>query len=265
MCLQQWRLVTEKIGENRRKTSPRCHCYFIQVNYLSLLSYIHWKLSNKTITYKTSLKNILLNGKRLLLLLAVGVWTTQSVNMGRCVPGRLIMYSGLIYKTKKNTNVYPFQDSIPSHMYGRQLLYPLCYQCIYFTTAQDITLITIAQNNCVAALYCVPVVPLTLCPPAGRTKRKLWIIFLTASLWFLQTVFFLSEMCLYFLWNQFQYRWKHASCLSIAGNESCKIHRSIFFIYGCINVRMKFGNCYWTNLLSILYSGCWLVREDVLP
>ena len=37
-------------------------CYFIQVNYLSLLSYIQWKLSNKTMTYKTSLKNILLNG-----------------------------------------------------------------------------------------------------------------------------------------------------------------------------------------------------------
>ena len=30
----------------------------------------------------------------------------------------------------------------------------------------------------------------------------------------------------------------------------------VFFVYGCINVRMKFGNCYWTNLLSILYSGC---------
>ena len=28
------------------------------------------------------------------------------------------------------------------------------------------SLITIAQNNCVAALYCVPVVLLTLCPPA---------------------------------------------------------------------------------------------------
>ena len=25
----------------------------------------------------------------------------------------------------------------------------------------------------------------------------------------------------------------------------------VFFVYGCI-----FGNCYWTNLLSILYSGC---------
>ena len=67
-------------------------CYFIQVNYLSLLSYIQWKLSNKTMTYKSSLKNILLNGRRLLLL--AGVWTTQSVNMGRCVQGRLIMYSG---------------------------------------------------------------------------------------------------------------------------------------------------------------------------
>ena len=87
-------------------------CYFIQVNYLSLLSYIQWKLSNKTMTYKTSLKNILLNGKRLLLL-AVGVWTTQSVNMGRCVPGRLIMYSGLIYKTKKIPTCTPSKIRSP--------------------------------------------------------------------------------------------------------------------------------------------------------
>ena len=64
----QWRLVTEKIVEDRRKTVS---CYFIQVNYLSLLSYIQWKLSNKTMTYKTSLKNMLLNGKRLLTL---GPW-----------------------------------------------------------------------------------------------------------------------------------------------------------------------------------------------
>ena len=39
----------------------------------------------------------------------------------------------------------------------------------------------------------------------------------------------------------------------------------VFFVYGCTNVRKKFGNCYLTNLLSILYSGYWLVREDVLP
>ena len=101
-------------------------CYFIQVNYLSLLSYIHWKLSNKTMTYKTSLRNILLNGKRLLL--AVDVWKTQLVNIGWCVSSLQIMYGGLIYKKIKNTNVYPFRDLIPSRLCGRQLLYPLCYR-----------------------------------------------------------------------------------------------------------------------------------------
>ena len=59
------------------------------------------------------------------------------------------------------------------YMCSRQLRYPLCYrssQYTHLTTAQNITLITITQNNCVAALYCVPVVPLTFCPPAGRLK-----------------------------------------------------------------------------------------------
>ena len=75
------------------------------------------------------------------------------------------MCSGLIYKTTKIINTYPLWDSNPSHLCGRQLLYPLYYhrsQYTYFMTAQDITLITIAQNNFVAALYCVPVVLLTL-------------------------------------------------------------------------------------------------------
>ncbi len=26
----------------------------------------------------------------------------------------------------------------------------------------------------------------------------------------------------------------------------------------------KFGNYYWTIVMSILLSGCWLVREDIL-
>ena len=68
----------------------------------------------KTMTYKSPLKNILLNGKRLLLL-AIGVWMTQSFNMGRCVPGRLIMYSGLIFTqwNKISTLKYRVQHANP--------------------------------------------------------------------------------------------------------------------------------------------------------
>ena len=175
--------VWKKLGRTGGNQSTMS-CYFIQVNYLSLLSYIQWKLSNKTMTYKTSLKNILLNGKRLLLL-AVGVWTTQSVNMGRCVPGRLIMYSGLIYKTKKyqcvpllgfdpQSTVHCVAGNCSNHCATTAVNVHMSWQ---HRTSHS-SLITIAQNNCVAALYCVPVVPRTLCPPAGRTKRKLsfWLL-----------------------------------------------------------------------------------------
>ena len=62
---------------------------------------------------------------------------------------------------KKYTNVYPFQDSIPCHLCGRQLLYLLCYhssQRTYFMTAHEITLIT--HHNRPKQLCCCSV----LCP-----------------------------------------------------------------------------------------------------
>ena len=67
---------------------------------------------------------------------------------------------------KKYINVYPFWDLIPSHLCGRWLLYPLCYRsnrCTYFTTAQDITLIT--HHNRPKQLCCCSV----LCP--GRAAN----------------------------------------------------------------------------------------------
>lgn len=54
--IYQWRLVTEKNWGGKEENQSTVSCYFILVNYLSLLSYIQWKLSNKTMTYKTSLK-----------------------------------------------------------------------------------------------------------------------------------------------------------------------------------------------------------------
>ena len=38
------------------------------------------------------------------------------------------------------------------------------------------------------------------------------------------------------------------ACLAVKAVK----YLEVFFVYGCINVRIKFGNCYWTNLLSII-------------
>ena len=77
-------------------------CYFIQVNYLTLLSNIQWKLSNNTMSYKTSLKKHFIK------------W--------------------LIYKTKKNTNKYPIYIYIifyPPLMYTYVYICVCVYVCMY--------------------------------------------------------------------------------------------------------------------------------------
>ena len=112
--------------------------YFIQVNYLTLLSYIQWKLSNKTMTNKTSLKNILLNG-----------WYTKQkkyVNKKKnkkiCTPSGTDPQSP-VWQAAALPTVLPQQSMYVRHDSTEHLTH-------------HSSLITIAQNNGVAALYCVP-------------------------------------------------------------------------------------------------------------
>ena len=73
IIIYQWRLVTEKIGEEKTRGGEPVHGVMLFYPIVNYLSYIQWRLSNKTMTYKQ--QNILLNGKRLL---TSGPWEEQS-------------------------------------------------------------------------------------------------------------------------------------------------------------------------------------------
>ena len=160
----------------------------------------------------------------------------------------------LIYKTKWNSNVYPFWNSIPSHQCGSQLLYPPSSQYTQHTTSHS-SLITIAQNNCV------------VCPSRAANIMSSSRMNETKTINYLSDCFSLISPFFFF-----------QKCAYISFETDSNIsENSIFLVWAWLVVKavkyievlekyeMKFGNCYWTDLLSILHSGCWLVREDVLP
>ena len=140
-------------------------------------------------TYKTSLKNIILNGS----------YTRQGNCSTHCATTAVNVHTSRQHRTSHSSRI------------------------------------TIVQNNCVPALYRLPVVPLTLCYFTFFFFQKFAYISFEIDSNIAENSVFLVRA------------WLAVKAVK---------HTEVFFVYGCINVRIIFGNSYWTNLLSILYSGC---------